>query len=261
MAAPLLSVIIPTYNAGDTLRPCLNSIVDQTFKDLEILIVDGGSTDQTLVIARQIAESYVNLKITSEPDSGIYDAMNKGIRKAKGKWLYFLGSDDSLLANHILESIFKITINVDIIYGNVYNKGLKRIYDGEFDWKKLLTQNICHQAIFFRHEVFSITGMFNTRYKAHADWDHNLKWFANRQIEKQYIPVVIATFADGGLSSHYRDERFEELLHWKRLKNNKDTISRLNRLRMLKASLKKLMILRGYRLMAMELIESLSLLF
>ena len=87
-----LSIIIPTFNSANTLRRALDSIIGQTLNDLEVLIMDGVSTDQTLDIAKTYNDN--RIRIFSEPDNGVYDAMNKGIDKASGEWLYFLGSDD-----------------------------------------------------------------------------------------------------------------------------------------------------------------------
>lgn len=91
-----LSVIIPTYNSENTIEKCLDSLLAQTFKDFEICIIDGGSLDNTLTIATCYRTQFKNIRIVSEPDEGVYDAMNRGIDFASGKWLYFLGSDDKV---------------------------------------------------------------------------------------------------------------------------------------------------------------------
>jgi glycosyltransferase involved in cell wall biosynthesis len=117
---PFFSIIVPTYNSEATLKGCLESVLCQKFTDIEILIIDGMSNDKTL----SIAKNYKNpiIRIYTETDEGIYDAMNKGIKQSQGKWLYFLGSDDELYDNEVLTNIATLinnNDNPDIIYGNV----------------------------------------------------------------------------------------------------------------------------------------------
>ena len=99
-----LSIIIPTYNSASVLAKALDSIVKQNFTDWEVLVMDGVSTDNTIKVAQSYNDSRIH--IFSEPDKGIYDAMNKGIEKAQGEWLYFLGSDDWLLNGNVFDSLF-----------------------------------------------------------------------------------------------------------------------------------------------------------
>src|SRR5690606_10153742 len=108
---PLISIIIPTYNSAKTLRQALTSVVGQTYKKIEVLIIDGCSNDDTLVIVQSYAAEDSRLKWVTEPDNGIYDAMNKGIQLAKGEWLYFLGSDDKLHDEYVLEKIFQNSLS------------------------------------------------------------------------------------------------------------------------------------------------------
>ena len=205
-----ISIIIPTYNASKTLSVALESILEQTFTDYEILIVDGLSTDHTVELAKGYQDE--RIKIISEKDSGIYDAMNKGIRLAKGEWLYFLGSDDRLFDNTVLETIQNsiLKYNCEVVYGDIFSTRFNGRYNGEFTFKELLSRNICHQSIFFKKSVFEITGFFDLKYRGHADWDHNFKWFLNPLIAKKYIDIVVAEYADGGFSSMNNDEMFEK---------------------------------------------------
>jgi len=153
-----------------------------------------------------------NLKIISEKDDGIYDAMNKGVTKANGNWIYFMGSDDSFYTETVVEEISKFneSLNSDVIYGDVFSTRFDGVYDGKFTYDKIMNKNICHQAIFFKKDIFKKTGNFNLRYKAHADWDHNIKWFFNKKIKQKYIDVIIANYADGGFSSLHGDEVFKK---------------------------------------------------
>jgi len=207
---PLLTIIMPTYNSAATLDIALESIIHQTFQNIEVLIIDGLSRDDTIEIAKKYQLEFPQIKITSETDKGIYDAMNKGIGIAQGEWVYFMGSDDSLYETTTLEQVLnneKIK-NLDVIYGNVYSMGFDGVYDGEFTYTKLTIKNICHQAIFFRMMVFKKTGKFNIKYKALADWDHNIRWFFSSKISKSYTNQIIANFGEGGFSSQNEDEVF-----------------------------------------------------
>jgi glycosyltransferase involved in cell wall biosynthesis len=204
------SIIIPTYNSASTLRRCLDSILHQDFTSFEILIMDGLSTDNTL----KIAQDYHNykIKIHSEKDDGIYDAMNKGIKASTGKWLYFLGSDDYLYNDAVLRSINTYIENnaPDVIYGNVISPVFPGKYNGEYDCVKIYKENICHQAIFFKKQLFEKTGLFNLKYKILADYDHNLKWFLDKKTKIVYVSDAIAFYNDKGISTLNKDCPFEQ---------------------------------------------------
>ena len=213
MEYPFVSIIIPTHNSAQSLAACLDSIKSQSFRALEIILVDGLSTDETMTIAKSYLVSHPNIFCISEKDNGIYDAMNKGLTKAKGEWLYFLGSDDELHSETVLQEVFAKPIagDINIVYGNVNIKGNTSwtndgaIYDGVFDLQKLLKKNICHQAIFYKRTfVQKQVGYFNGHYKLCADWDFNLRCWA--QSPFVYIDKIIANFNSGGASTISNDD-------------------------------------------------------
>ena len=216
MQFPLISIIIPTYNSAKTISIALDSICYQTFKNWEILVIDSLSTDATIAIVNKYRSQFSQIKIYSERDDGIYEAMNKGIELAQGDWIYFMGSDDNLYKNNSLENIVKIDDldSYDVIYGNVYSSRFYGVFDGKFTFFKLLSYNMCHQAIFLKKSVFKEIGKFNLKYRSHADWDHNIKWFFNSKIKKLYIDSIIANYADGGFSSENYDLKFENARLW-----------------------------------------------
>lgn len=211
-SSPILTIIIPTYNSGATLEVALKSILKQTFKDIEILIIDGLSIDNTLEIVENYKLEFSNINVISEKDKGIYDAMNKGIIKAKGEWIYFMGSDDSLYEPTTIEQFLNSAElkNNDFVYGDVYSTRFNGRYDGLFSYSKLINQNICHQAIFFKKSVFTKIGKFDLKYKSHADWDHNIRCFYSSKISNGYLNQIIANYADGGYSSLQFDEVFKK---------------------------------------------------
>lgn len=210
-----LSIIIPTFNSERTIHLSLESICNQTWKNFEIIIMDNCSTDNTIVIVESFKDKHPHISIQSEKDKGIYDAMNKGIAKAKGEWIYFLGSDDTIFKNDTLQKVFSKNIIADVMYGNVVSTYFEGEYAGEFSIEKLYHQNICHQAIFFRKTLFEKIGTYNTNYKILADWEHNIRWFCNKNIVKQYIPYIIANYAADGFSKKNVDLNF---------KNDKDLL-------------------------------------
>lgn len=205
---PKISIIIVVFNGAKTLSQAIDSVLGQTYNSVELIVVDGGSTDGTLDVLKKYKAENVSWK--SEPDKGIYDAMNKGIKMAKGEWLYFLGADDTFYNKDILHKIFSNPQNIDcdFLYGNVYSLAIKRKYDGPFDENRILFQNICHQAVFYKKEIFESTGFYNDSYKTFADWDLNIRCFFNPKIRIKYIDFVIANFAAGGLGTSNPDLSF-----------------------------------------------------
>lgn len=207
---PLISIIIATLNTQDTLAACIESIVYQTYKNYEIIIIDGNSTDNTHAIIRNYSKSIAYWE--SEPDSGVYEALNKGIKKARGTWLYFLGSDDLLYDKNVLSRIFNDygTTATDVLYGNVVFRHSKKKWLGRFDLWKLTQHNICHQALFFKKSIFSVLGFYDCRYKILADYEFNFRWIANPRIRRRYIDEIIAVYNETGLSGQQCDEFFLE---------------------------------------------------
>ena len=212
----LVSIIIPTYNSEDYLNQALKSIVNQTFKDIEVLIMDGLSSDKTVEIAEKFKQDLPQIQIYSDKDNGIYDAMNKGIKKAKGEWIYFMGSDDTFYENKTLQNFKDLEkLELDILYGNVYSNNFNGLYDGEFSLTKLIKKNVCHQAMFYRKKVFEKKGNFNLKYKVYADWDFNIRCFFSKKINTKYHNFTVANFADGGYSSLNNDQRFNRIRPYK----------------------------------------------
>lgn len=207
---PFFSIIIPTYNCETTIARAVDSVLSQQFEDFEILIMDGLSTDGTIENLKHYDDK--RLKIFSEKDKGVYDAMNKGIIKASGSWLYFLGSDDFLHNHKVLQTIHsqlsKYTEAVDVLYGNISSDRYGTKYDGEFNKHKILKKNIGHQAIFYNAGIFKNLGMYNLKYKLLADYDFNLRWMLNKKISHKYLDIIVADYSTGGLSDTFEDNIF-----------------------------------------------------
>ncbi len=211
---PKISVIIPSFNMGDTIGNAIRSVVSQSYSNLEVIIVDGLSTDTTAAVVAKLAASDSRIRFVSEKDKGIYDAMNKGIKMAVGDWLYFLGCDDSLYN----ESVFvEIAANLqehnpDLLYGDVILLPNRKRYGGSFSKDRILSYNISHQAIFYQRSVFKTVGLYNLRYFKHADWDLNIRCFMNKDIRISYTDTVISFFTLGGAGSGHDTVFLKEVL-------------------------------------------------
>jgi glycosyltransferase involved in cell wall biosynthesis len=224
----LFSIIIPTYNSGATISACIESILRQSYSNWEVLIIDAVSKDETIAIAQTYANKNSSIRFISEKDEGIYDAMNKGISLSKGSWLYFLGCDDRLYNETVLEDVFNKIYeigDVEVVYGNVFSERFNGLYDGEFNSSKILKKNISHQAIFLKKSVFDKTGKFDLKYKAQSDWDHNLKWLLAKNIRSKFIDVIVAYYADGGYSSLHGDNTFYRDLRLNFIRYGRNSLS------------------------------------
>lgn len=204
----MISIIIPTYNSAKTINRCLDSIVAQTYKDYEVLVMDGVSKDDTLSLVQSYNDS--RIRIYSKPDKGIYDAMNKGIKRAKGDWLYFLGSDDYLYDNHVLEEVAnELSNRYDVVYGEVYAPQLTDKHRGEWELSQI-EYNRCHQSIFYKKTLFKKYGLYSLKYPILADFAFNLRWLFDKSVNAKYINRIIADYSAGGTSDRKDDITFEQ---------------------------------------------------
>ena len=224
------SIITPTRNVGDCIKELVDSIQEQTFEDWEHIIVDSASTDGALALIPR----HDKVRVFSEPDKGIYDAMNKGVALAQGEWLYFIGADDRFFDQHVLSNVNQfLDDSVDVVYGDVVSTRFGGRYDGPFDDRKIRSKNICHQAVFVRRQVFELIGGFNDQYLAQADWDHNMRWMLNKSIRSKYIDLVIAEYSDGGYSSTNLDPVYQSDHVFNYLRYGKDVLPAKVRIRAL----------------------------
>jgi glycosyltransferase involved in cell wall biosynthesis len=202
---PLISIITVVFNGQAYLEQAVQSVLNQSYDNVEYIIIDGGSTDGTIDVIRKY-EHLIDYWI-SEPDEGIYDAMNKGIMLSTGRFIYFLGADDILF--NVLDKISSnLTDDFKICYGSVLRRKDNVVYKGRFNLYKIFKDNICQQAIFYPRNVFTFKGIFNIRYAAKADHEMNLRCWADKKIKFEYCSMVIASFGSKGLSSQTRDEIF-----------------------------------------------------
>jgi glycosyltransferase involved in cell wall biosynthesis len=191
------------------LERTIESVLSQRRDLFEFIVVDGGSSDDTLSIVEKYSRE---LNVSSEHDRGIYDAFNKGVGKASGRYLYFLGAGDRLRAG-VLEEVDRLVPIDDrtFLYGSALLVRQGVVLTGcEIDQKHIKHWNICHQAIFYGREIFETVGSYSLDYEVYGDWEMNLKCFGERRIPKKFMPLVVADFEGGGASDMKIDSRFEK---------------------------------------------------
>jgi len=210
----LISIIVPVLNSADTLEQCIRSVTSQSYTDKELIVLDGGSTDGSIALIEANADKIAYWR--SEPDRGVYDAFNKGIRQAKGEWLYFFGADDFLCDPDVLQNAARYLQSAGpqtrIAYGQVALLGdcdqVMRLL-GE-SWhtaseKFSAFMPISHQGVFHRRSLFEENGLFDTSFRFAGDYELLL-----REIGKQpplFIPeTIIAMHRSGGLSGSPKNE-------------------------------------------------------
>ena len=194
-----LSIITVNLNNAESLRKTVDSVVNQSFVDYEYIIIDGGSTDGSIEVIKEYAD-----KITywvSEPDNGIYNAMNKGILKAKGEYCYFLNSGDWLIDINSISSIFYYQPVEDIIYCNIETTQGLIVYPLKLSLLFFFSGTICHQAAFLKTNLFYRFGIYNENLKIVADWEFFIKAIILNNCSYKYINKIVSFFELGGISS------------------------------------------------------------
>jgi len=204
---PLISVITVVYNGEKYIERAIQSVINQTYDNVEYVIIDGGSNDGTLDVIRKYDE--VIDYWLSEPDKGVYDAMSKGLGVVHGDYVLFLGCDDYLF-DIFHEVVGYFNNKTTSYYGDVILSKNKKSYDGRFYPLKLFIKNIPHQAIFYSRYVFQ-EYRFDTKYITVADYALNLKIFSNERYGLKYIPRTIAHYNnESGISSTLVDHAFSK---------------------------------------------------
>jgi glycosyltransferase involved in cell wall biosynthesis len=212
------SIITATYNSQKTIKKTLDSILNQTFREFEYIIIDGNSSDKTIEIVKSYQALFLNKGIPfnwiSEKDSGIYQAWNKGVKMAKGSWISFLGSDDEYLENAI--ELYNNTLNnnksYDLIYSNVKvinNDKEVNTIDGVWAWKTFKRyMNIAHVGAFHNKNYFNKYGLFDESYKVAGDYELLLR--AGEKLITKKISKVTALMDAGGISNNQTSKAFKE---------------------------------------------------
>lgn len=208
---PLVSIITVVYNDAEHIENTLQSIISQDYEEKEIIVIDGQSTDGTTEKVRAFGESISCL--VSEPDKGVYDAMNKGIDQARGEWIIFMNSGDSFYATDVLSQFFSKEISDDynILYGKtnrIYKDHAEITHYRATNSKEIMPE--CHQSIFFRRAVL-LQNKYDLRFKICADANqfNQLKKQGNKSL---FFPIVVSNYdCAEGISSTNTKQKFIEL--------------------------------------------------
>ena len=210
-----LSIITVNLNNREGLQKTIDSVISQTFKDFEWIIIDGGSTDGS----KELIEKYQK-HITywvSEPDKGIYNAMNKGIKVAKGEYLQFLNSGDFFVTIQSLSLFFSSDADEDILYGKTLNPQTKRPFFNVIQKKRiycsdLYLSTICHQASFIKKSLFEEIGYYDETLRISSDWKFLLDAILINKCSYRYIDTDIVYYDPNGESSLNQKKNMEERL-------------------------------------------------
>lgn len=203
-----VSIITVSYNSANTIRDTLESIRSQTYSDIEHILIDGKSSDNTLEIVRNFPHL---AKVVSEKDNGLYDAMNKGIALANGDIVGILNSDDVYQSANVIADVVRMfekegteAVYGDLQYvkGNDLNKIIRTWKAGVFSKKKIYYGWMPpHPAFFVRRIIYKKAGLFNLSLKMSADYELMLRMFVKENILAAYIPEVLVKMRIGGLSN------------------------------------------------------------
>jgi glycosyltransferase involved in cell wall biosynthesis len=197
---PFFSIITCTKNSQAYFPACLTSLSSQTFSDYEHLVIDGHSTDATLKLVKK-----TDAKVISSPPRGISAAMNEGVKHARGKYLYFLHSDDQLADAHVLERVHTFLVehpNLDWAYGQIaevdhgdHQVGIfptRRLFQHPHPWLLWFYNYIPHQGVFMKKSVFDQYGLFDEHYQICMDYEYWLR--IARTTRWDYLPLPIARY-------------------------------------------------------------------
>ena len=214
-----ISIITATFNSARTIRDTINSVLRQTYYDWELVIKDGGSTDDTLSICKELASlSDDRVIIISEPDKGLYEAINVGIQATTGDIVGILNSDDFFHKCDILQTIcdtFEKNPSIEGVYGDAtvvaqddINKTVRYTRAKLFrPWMFKIGLMPPHPSFYVRKECFEKYGYYNPNYKIAADFDLMTRYILVNRIKTEYLPIPVLTMRDGGMSTSLDNKR------------------------------------------------------
>jgi glycosyltransferase involved in cell wall biosynthesis len=198
------SIITVNYNDKQGLQKTIESVIIQDFKDYEFIIIDGDSTDGS----RDVIKNHGNAitKFISEPDKGIYNGMNKGIKMATGSYLLFLNSGDAFIDSKVLHNFSReMDGNADLYYGDILfqerTKDRKISSPNKLSFDFFFTTNLPHQASFIRRELFDEIFYYNEEFKIVSDWEFLIYAVCRANISYKHIPILVSLYDGTGISS------------------------------------------------------------
>ena len=208
MFSPKISIITASFNSEKTISDCINSILNQSYDNIEYIVIDGGSTDKTV----EIIKNYIllfkgKLKWISESDKGIYDAWNKGLKLVSGDWISFIGSDDIFFKDAVADYVNVINNDPDINFISskvqIVNNNLNPLRIDGKPWSLQMRTHCCisHVGSFHHKSLFYQKGLFNTEYLIAGDYDFLLRCYDI--IKPFYMPTLTVKMRIGGISDRH----------------------------------------------------------
>ncbi len=221
MDNPKISIITSTYNSGKTLKDTIESVLHQSYTNIEYIIVDGNSSDNTVEIIKssvvKFTEKNISFKWISEPDSGIYNAWNKGLKFVTGDWIVFIGSDDYFINNKVFEESVPFLSNAlnnnnRFVYGKIehVNQQKQKIEESGKSWKEqkkrfTYTMNIGHTGSFHHKALFEDHGNFNETFKIVGDYEFLLRELKNPKKDAFFLDKLLVVMREGGVSASLKN--------------------------------------------------------
>jgi glycosyltransferase involved in cell wall biosynthesis len=206
-----ITIITVVWNNEATIKDAIHSVLNQTYEDIEYIVIDGASTDGTLEVVRSFGDKIA--KLISEPDTGLYDAMNKGMSLATGDVIGLLNSDDFYIDNNVISRVMQTfeekkveSIFADLVYvkpGNL-DKIVRYYHSGKFDPSKFAYGLMpAHPTFFAKKEVYSKFGVFRTDLKIAADFDILVRFLYTYSVSYHYMQEVLVKMRVGGVSTSF----------------------------------------------------------
>jgi glycosyltransferase involved in cell wall biosynthesis len=199
-----LSIITINYNDKEGLKKTIESVINQTWQDFEFIVIDGGSIDGGIQVIEQYKDKIDHW--VSEPDKGVYSAMNKGIRVATGDFIIFMNSGDCFYNENVLDENEKqLTGDYDIYYGDYYrvkpNSIRKKTFPEKLSFSFFYSGTLSHQSSFIRRKLFYDIFLYNEDYKIASDWEFFIYAICHKNVPYKYLKTTISNFDFTGISS------------------------------------------------------------
>lgn len=219
---PKFSILVVCFNPGEKLNKTLASIQSQTFRDYEVVVKDGGSTDGSLEYLKEGNKMFPAFRVLSDKDDGIYDAMNCAVKEARGRYVYFLNCGDYFVDEQVLEKIAalieKKSCQLGIYYGNILERVTGQVVTSnpKLDAFGCYRNVPCHQACFYDRKLL-LAHPFETKYRVRADYEQFLWCFFTEAYKEGvsfvYEDILIADYEGGGFSESAANRKLSEKEH------------------------------------------------